>query len=120
MLVLLVLLLAAPTAAQEPPSVSADAGPCWADFKVTDTADKPVYNAKIKVLVRHGFGGMRKTQVEVGTDAEGRARVSGLPEKSKKALVFEVSYGELQAKLEHNPMANCHAVFPVQLKPPAK
>lgn len=121
---LLLLVLAASLPAQAPapevPRVSADAGPCWADFRVTDREDNPVYNAKVAVTVRHGFAGLRKTEVEVGTNSDGKARVAGLPEKSKKPLLFEVRHHELRATVEHKPAAACEASYTVVLeqKPP--
>ncbi|MGZ4813447.1 MAG: hypothetical protein ACXVZI_11815, partial [Terriglobales bacterium] len=39
----------------EVPQLSADAGPCWAEFTVTDAANQPAYLAKIHTVVRYGF-----------------------------------------------------------------
>jgi hypothetical protein len=100
----------------EVPSVNAELGPCWADFHVTDAAGKPVYNAKVHVLVRYGFMSKRKTELEVGTNSDGNARIAGLPQQVKKPLTFDVRFGDKRQTRTGDPAANCHANFPVELK----
>jgi hypothetical protein len=74
------------------PKISADLGECTALFTVTNTKLKPIYNAKIEVEVRYGFGGFRRTSLEIYTNTDGLARVEGLPGQSKRPLAFTVTY----------------------------
>jgi hypothetical protein len=103
--------------AQEPavPVVKADVGPCSADFTVTDSESKPVYDAKIQVRVRYGFMSKRKTDLEVGTNSNGKARIEGLPEKAKKPLEFRVRHGKSSKSVAQDPASDCHANFAVVL-----
>jgi hypothetical protein len=99
------------TLSAEPPVVDAHLGSCSADFTVTDKDRRPVYNAKIEVTLRYGLMGMRKMRLEVGTDAEGKARIAGLPEKPKRPLEFEIIRKPWTLKVEHDPSAKCSASF---------
>jgi hypothetical protein len=108
--------LAAP-AAEEPevPVINGMVGSCSANFTVLDAGKKPIYNAKIEVVIRHGFAGIRKSELQVGTNSEGKARVIGLPEKAKKALEFTVSSGSLSKTVLLNPQEKCTASVEVVL-----
>jgi hypothetical protein len=103
--------------AQEPevPVVKADVGPCSADFTVADSESKPIYDAKIQVRVRYGFMSKRKTDLEVGSNSNGKARIEGLPEKGKKPLVFRVRHDKFLKSVEQDPASDCHADFAVVL-----
>ncbi len=97
----------------EVPVVDAGAGACWVDFSVTQE-HKPVYNAKIHAQVRYGM--VHKTDVEVGTNYEGKARISGLPPKVRRPpLEFAVRKDTAAVTLPHDPAANCHAHYDVEL-----
>jgi len=116
---LLIAGLGLPTAkAAEVPVIKGELGPCTADFTVTDSANKPLYNAKIHVTVRYGFLSKRKTDLEVGTNNDGKARVEGLPDKVKKPLEFQVRHEQLLKSLLHDPATECHANFTVALGTP--
>src|SRR5437879_187831 len=73
---------------QEIPVVKAGLGPCSVDFTVEDGSHKPLYDAKIDVTIRYGFLSKRRTDLEVGTNGDGKARFEGLPSKVKKTLEF--------------------------------
>jgi hypothetical protein len=114
----LAFLFAMTSAAQQPstiPQVDGELGPCWVDFRVTGEAGKPLYNAKVHVLVRHGFLSKRKTDLEVGTNADGKARVAGLPSSVRKPLLFDVRSGDAKKLVQHDPGANCHGRYDVSL-----
>jgi hypothetical protein len=104
-------------AAEEPevPVINGMVGSCAANFTVLDAGKKPIYNAKIEVVLRHGFAGMRKSELQVGTNSEGKARVIGLPEKAKKDLEFKVSSGSLSKTVLINPQEKCTATVEVVL-----
>ena len=104
-------------AAQKPevPVVDGHIGGCSATFTVMDTERKPVYDAKIDVVVRYGFLGLHKTELQVGTNSDGKARVAGLPERVKKPLEFVITKGELSKTIMVDPSAKCDATFEVTL-----
>ncbi|HMD84430.1 MAG TPA: hypothetical protein VKO18_06980 [Terriglobia bacterium] len=98
------------------PTASGGMGPCTADFTVVDTSNKPVYDAKIHVLVKYGFMSKRDTDLEVGTNSDGKARMEGLPEKLKKPpMEFTIRSGDLTKSVTNDPAANCHPTFAVTL-----
>ena len=104
-------------AAQAPqiPSVDGALGSCRADFTVKDGADKPIYNAKIHVLIKYGFFSKRKTDLEVGTNSDGKASVTGLPNMPKKPLEFSIKSGPVEKTVTDDPSENCNAKFDVTL-----
>jgi len=106
-------------AAVEVPTIKGDLGPCSADFTVVDTNNKPIYDSKIHVTVLYGFMSKRKTDLEIGTNSDGKARIEGLPDKLKKPpLELKVQAGDLHKTVTQDPAADCHASFNVQLGGP--
>jgi len=104
--------------AADVPVIKAELGPCSADFTVTDSANQPLYDAKIQVTVRYGFMGKRKSDLEIGTNSEGKARFEGLPSKVKRPLEFKTRHGQYTQTVMHNPQIDCQARFAVVLGPP--
>ncbi len=106
-----------PVSADSPeiPVVDAGLGSCRADFTVKDGSDKPIYNAKISLTIRYGFLNKRKSEVEVGTNSDGKARVTGLPNLPKRPLDFLIKSGDLSTTVTDDPSTNCNAVFNVSL-----
>jgi hypothetical protein len=99
------------------PSVSAGVGPCSADFIVVDAAKKPIYNATIHVKVNFGFMGKRNTDLQIGTNSDGKAHIEGLPNKIKKPLLeYTIQSGDLTKTVSNNPAADCHPYFNVTLQ----
>jgi hypothetical protein len=111
----MLLLITITAAASDVPQLSADAGPCWAEFTVTDAANKPVYLAKINTVVRYGFMSKRKTELQLSTDSNGKGRFTGLPHDIKKPLAFAITYQAQSKTVTHDPATNCHATFDVAL-----
>jgi hypothetical protein len=106
-------------AAVDIPVIKGDLGPCSADFTVLDSHDKPVYAAKVHVTILYGFMNKRKSDLEIGTNSDGKARIEGLPDKLKKPpLEFRITGGDLTKSVTQNPVADCHASFNVQLGKP--
>jgi hypothetical protein len=101
--------------ATDVPVIKGELGPCSADFTVTDSASKPLYDARIHVTVRHGFMNKRKTDLEIGTNSDGKARVEGLPSKVKRPLEFEIRHEQRVKSLTHDPAGDCHANITVVL-----
>ena len=125
LLVAIVLLAAAApdyalcAAAVDVPVIKGDLGPCSADFVVMDSNNKPVYDAKVHVIIFYGFMNKRKSDLEIGTNSDGKARLEGLPDKLKKPpLGFKIRGGDSQKSVTQDPATDCHASFNVQLGSP--
>jgi hypothetical protein len=91
-------------------------GPCTADFVVTDSSGSPVYGAYVRVHLAYGFMGVHKFDLEVGTNAEGKARFIGLPENPKQGLFFRASEGNREGSAFDNPVKTCKAQFTIVLR----
>src|SRR5579864_1831294 len=98
------------------PIIDGGIGPCSADFTITDEASAPVYAAKIKVHIAYGFMYARKLDLEVGTNVDGKARFTGLPDRVKHGLFFEASEGDRTAEAFDEPATTCKAQFTVALR----
>src|SRR5260370_333592 len=98
------------------PVIDGGIGPCSADFTITDDAGSPVYAAKIKVHIAYGFMYARKLDLEVGTNSDGKARFTGLPDRVKHGLFFEASEGDRTAQAFDDPATTCKAQFTVALR----
>ena len=117
------LLLAAGALAQTPdphsiPSIDGAIGPCTADFTVTDTDNKPVYLAQIKVHIAYGFMSTRKLDLQVGTNVDGKARFTGLPDRLKRGLFFQASESGRTGDAFDDVSKTCQAQFTVVLRRP--
>jgi hypothetical protein len=98
------------------PVVDGGIGTCSADFTVTDANGAPVYAAKIKVHIAYGFMYLRKLDLEVGTNADGKARFTGIPDRVKHGLYFEASEGDRTAEAFDDPSTTCKNQFTVVLR----
>jgi hypothetical protein len=102
------------------PVIDGGVGPCTADFTITDAGGKPLYDAKIKVHIAYRFLNAHKLDLEVGTNVDGKARFTGLPDKIKHGLYFYAMQGDLQAEAFDDPAANCKAAFALALRKQAQ
>jgi len=96
------------------PVVDAGVGPCTADFTISDSDGKPVYAAQITVRVRYGH--FHRMDLEVGTNVDGKARFTGLPNSPKNGLFFQATAGDRTGSAFDDPSANCKAQFPVTVR----
>ena len=112
-----------PSQAQAPPPdpktvpvIDGGIGPCSAEFTVTDTAQAPVYAAKISVHIAYGFMYLHKLDLEVGTNAGGKARFTGLPDRTKQGLFFRASEGAREGSAFVDPSKTCKAELTIVLE----
>ena len=98
------------------PAIDGGIGTCSVDFIVNDADGKPVYAATIKVHIEYGFMYLRKLDLQIGTNADGKARFTGLPDRVKHGLFFEASEGDRAAEAFDDPAANCKNQFTVVLR----
>lgn len=99
----------------EVPVLKAGLGACSADFIVKDADGMPVYAAAVHVKVRYGVFGVKRADLEVGTNSNGEARIEGLPEKARP-LVYDVQKAGKKAAAEQNVESSCNAKFDLTLK----
>ncbi len=97
------------------PVIDGGIGPCSADFTVTDATGAPVYDAKVRVHIAYRFMNAHKLDLEVGTNAAGKARFTGLPEKTKQGLVFHASEGGREGSAFDDPAKTCKADLTIAL-----
>jgi hypothetical protein len=93
--------------------IDAGLGPCSADFTVNDSSGSPIYNAKIRLHIAYGKFNFHKLDLEAGTNADGKARFIGLPDKSKEGLFFRASAGAHETSVFDNPTQTCKKAFTV-------
>jgi len=98
------------------PSLDGGLGPCTADFVITDTDNKPVYNAQVKVHIAYGFMNVRKLDLEVDTNADGKARFTGLPDRLKHGIYFRASEGDRSGEAFDDPSQTCQKQFAITLR----
>jgi hypothetical protein len=97
------------------PVIDGGIGPCTADFTITDSAGAPIYAASIKVHIAYRFLNAHKLDLEVGTNATGEARFTGLPEKTKQPLLFRASAGSGESTVYLDPAKTCKAELTLKL-----
>jgi hypothetical protein len=93
------------------PVISGDLGECTANLRVTNVKDKPIYNAKISLEIKYGFGGFHRSTLEIYTNVDGKARFEGLPRKSRGPLAFTASYKDRATTVVVEPRDNCHGSY---------
>jgi hypothetical protein len=98
------------------PVLDGAAGPCSADFTITDAAGAPIYAAKIKVHIAYRFGSFHKLDLELSTNADGKARLTGLPNRVKRGLTFHASEGDRTGEAFIDPAITCKANLTIALK----
>jgi len=98
------------------PAIDGGLGPCTADFTITDRNNQPVYNAKIHVRVAYGFLNAHKLDLEIGTNVDGKARFTGLPDHLKHGLFFEATEGDRSGNAFDDTSNTCKAQFAITIR----
>ncbi len=104
-------------ATENVPVMDGEAGPCSLELTVTGADGKPVYAAKVKVHIAYGFGGIRRLDLEAGTNSDGKVKFAGLPARiHRPPLQFHASKDELAGDVDYDPSAECQAKRNVTLQ----
>jgi hypothetical protein len=92
------------------PVTDAESGPCSIELSVTDSNGKPVFAARIDYHAVYGFMGTHKLDMAVYTNAQGKARFTGIPAKVKKPPIeFKAKKDDLIGLATMDPAAECQA-----------
>jgi hypothetical protein len=112
----LIALLQQPTEPKPEVAVlKAGLGTCTAEFTVKDADGKPVYLATIHTKIRYGALSVKRMDLEVSTNDEGKARIEGLPNKAKP-FVYEIEKAGMKATVSQDVATGCEAANQVTLK----
>jgi hypothetical protein len=102
-----------PAQPQQPddiPATDAQSGPCSIELSVTGLDGKPVYAARIDYHTTYGFMGTHKLDMGVYTNAQGKAKFTGIPAKVKKPPIeFHATKEDLVGVATMDPAAECQA-----------
>jgi len=101
----------------KPAVVDGGLGRCSLEVTVIGPDSKPVYAANVKVHIAYGFGGFHKLDLEVGTDAAGKAKFTGLPSRVRRPpLEFDATKDDLSGTLNYDPATECVAAHKITLQ----
>jgi hypothetical protein len=100
------------------PVLDGGIGSCTADITVTDANAAPVYAATVKVHIAYGFANARKLDLQLGTNVDGKARFTGLPDKIKHGFYFRAAEGDREGEAFDDPTTSCKAQLPITIRKP--
>ena len=100
------------------PVLDGGIGPCSADITVNDANGAPVYAATVNVHIAYGFMNKRKLDLQLGTNVDGKARFTGLPDRIKHGFYFHASQGDRSGEAFDDPTNTCKAQFTITLRKP--
>jgi hypothetical protein len=101
------------------PVMDGGAGPCSLALTVLGEDGKPVYGATVKVHIAYGFAGVRKLDLQAGTNADGKVKFTGIPFRvHHPPLEFDAAKNALQGMLNYDPSAECDASHEIKLEKP--
>ena len=110
---------AAAETSQQVPIMDGEAGPCSLELTVTGPDGKPVYAAKVKVHMAYGFGGIRRLDLEGGTNSDGKLKFTGLPSRvHRPPLEFHASKDDLEGVASYDPSAECQGKHDITISKP--
>lgn len=102
-------------AENEIPVIDAGMGSCTAEITVMDSGHHAIYKANISTRIRSGFAGVKKLDLEVGTNVDGKARFTGLPERPRDVLQFTADYQGRSNTVLLDSQKDCHAMLSIFL-----
>jgi hypothetical protein len=99
------------------PVIQGGAGPCSLELTVMGADGKPAYAATVKVHIAYGFGGMRRLDLEAGTNSDGKVKFAGLPARVQRPpLEFHASKDEFEGVAAFDPSTECQAKHDITLE----
>jgi hypothetical protein len=86
------------------------AGPCSLELTVTTVDGAPVYDATIKVHIAYGFAGVRRLDLQAGTNTDGKVKFIGLPSRvHQPPIEFQASKNQYVGMVTYDPEGECQA-----------
>jgi hypothetical protein len=108
-----------PAPSEKVPVIDGGAGSCSVELTVKGADGKSVYAATIKVHVKYGFGGMRRLDLEAGTNSDGKVKFTGLPVRVQRPpLESHGSKDELEGLANFDPSTESQAKREIALEKP--
>jgi hypothetical protein len=99
------------------PVMDGAAGPCSLELTITGADGKPAYAATVKVHIAYGFGGVRRLDLESGTNSDGKVKFAGLPARvHRPPLEFQASKDGLVGVATYDPLTECQAKHGISLQ----
>ena len=109
----------APAPNEKVPIIEGGAGPCSLELTIRGADGKPIYAATVKVHIAYGFGGMRKLDLEAGTNSDGKVKFAGLPARVQRPpLEFHASKDEFVGVASFDPSTECQGKHDITLEKP--
>jgi hypothetical protein len=106
-----------PAPNEKVPVIQGGAGPCSLELTVRGADGKPVYAATVKVHIAYGFAGMRKLDLEAGTNSDGKVKFAGLPARVQRPpLEFHGSKDEFEGVAAFDPSTECQGKHDITLE----
>jgi hypothetical protein len=107
----------AQASSEQVPVIQGGAGPCSLELTVRGADGKPIYAATVKVHIKYGFGGMRRLDLEAGTNSEGKVKFAGLPDRVQRPpLEFRASKDDFTGIGLFDPSTGCQARHDITLE----
>jgi len=107
----------APAPNEKVPAIDGRVGRCSLELTVLGVDRKPVYAATVTVHVKYGFGGMRRLDLEAGTNSDGKVKFVELPARVQRPpLEFHASKDELEGVASFDPATECQAKREIALE----
>ena len=92
------------------PITDAASGPCSIELTVTGSDGKPVYAARIDYHAAYGAFGAHKLDMGVYSNAQGKARFTGIPVKVRKPPIeFNAKKDDMVGVATMDPATECQA-----------
>lgn len=116
-----ILLTVPPLAARQSPNetipvIQGGAGSCSIELTVRGADGKPVYAATVNVHIKYGFGGVRRLDLEAGTNSAGKVKFAGLPARVQRPpLEFHATKDEFSGIAAFDPSTECQAKHDITL-----
>ncbi len=106
---------------QQVPVIDGGLGPCSVEITVKRPGGQFVDGAKVTVHIAYGFLNVRRLDLEVPTNNQGKARITGLPNNLKHGLLLHGSKDNLLGTAFVDPTKTCeakHELVLVEQAPP--
>jgi hypothetical protein len=99
------------------PVMDGGAGPCSLELTVIGADGKPAYAATVKVHIAYGVGGIRRLDLEAGTNSDGKVKFTGLPAKvHRPPLEFHASKDDFEGVATYDPSTECQGKHDLTLE----